>query len=134
MSLDDPELQARMAALDVREADLIERFILGTGSGGQKINKTASCVQLHHPPSGIEIKCQETRSREDNRRLARLRLCEELESRRKTARLERDRRRALQRARHRKPSAAKVKRRIEQKRRRGDLKKLRGRPDPDNRR
>lgn len=121
-----------MAAVQVREADLVERFILGTGSGGQKINKTASCVQLHHPPSGIEIKCQESRSRDDNRRIARQRLCEELEARRRAARLERDRRRALQRAKHRKPGAATVRKRLDAKRQRGMLKKLRGRPRQDS--
>ena len=30
----------------------------GSGKGGQKINKTSSCVQLIHRSSGIEIRCQ----------------------------------------------------------------------------
>lgn len=76
------ELTARMAALGLREADLLETFILGSGSGGQKVNKTASCVRLQHPASGLEVKCQRTRSRELNRFLARRQLCEELEARR----------------------------------------------------
>lgn len=74
-------LAARMAALGIREADIEERFILGSGSGGQKINKTSSCVQLSHRLSGIEVKCQQARSREVNRFLARRDLCDRLEER-----------------------------------------------------
>ena len=75
------QLLARMAALGIRESDLVESFILGSGSGGQKINKTASCVQLRHRTSGIDIKCQQSRSRELNRFLARRELCSRLEER-----------------------------------------------------
>ena len=46
-------------------------LIVGFGPGGQKINKTSSCVQLKHIPTGIIVKCQETRSREENRKIAR---------------------------------------------------------------
>ena len=60
----------------MNEDDLIEKFILGSGKGGQKLHKTASTVYLKHIPSGIEIKCQDSRSREANRYFARLRLCE----------------------------------------------------------
>ena len=73
------ELQERLKRLQVREDDLIEKFILGSGKGGQKINKTSSCVYLKHIPSGFEIKCQRDRSRERNRYLARKELCERLE-------------------------------------------------------
>src|SRR5690606_26949526 len=73
------ELAARMMRLGIVESDLIEKFILGSGSGGQKINKTSSCVYLKHPPSGVEIKCQKTRSRDLNRLYARRELCERLE-------------------------------------------------------
>jgi peptide chain release factor len=72
-------LEERMAKLGVREKDLIERFILGAGSGGQKLNKTSSCVHLLHSISGIEIKCQRERSRELNRFLARRELCDRIE-------------------------------------------------------
>jgi peptide chain release factor len=72
-------LEERMAALGVAEADLVEKFILGSGSGGQKINKTSSCVYLKHEPSGLEIKCQANRSRELNRYQARRELCDKLD-------------------------------------------------------
>lgn len=69
-----------MTKLHINETDLLEKFILGSGKGGQKLQKTASTVYLKHLPSGIEIKCQESRSREDNRYFARIRLCEKLHS------------------------------------------------------
>jgi len=72
-------LDGRMAKLGVREQDLVEKFILGAGSGGQKLNKTSSCVHLLHSVSGIEIKCQRERSRELNRFLARRELCDRIE-------------------------------------------------------
>jgi protein subunit release factor B len=74
-------LAERMAKLGIRDADLVERFVLGSGSGGQKVNKTSSCVYLRHIPSGIEVKCQRERSRELNRYLARREVCERLEER-----------------------------------------------------
>ena len=68
-----------MEELSIKEEDLVEKFILGSGSGGQKINKTSSCVYLKHLPTGIEVKCQQERSRELNRYLARKELCKRLE-------------------------------------------------------
>lgn len=73
------ELQKRLLNLGIHESDLEEKFILGSGPGGQKVNKTASTVYLKHIPSGIEIKCGKERSRELNRFLARRQLCERLE-------------------------------------------------------
>ena len=75
------ELRARMLRLHIQESDLIEKFILGSGSGGQKINKTSSCVYMKHVPTGIEVKCQSTRSRDLNRLYARRELCERIEER-----------------------------------------------------
>ena len=72
-------LEARMEKLGITEETLTEKFIQGSGSGGQKINKTASCVYLKHRTSGIEVKCQQQRSRELNRFIARRELCERLE-------------------------------------------------------
>jgi len=120
-------LAAQMEKLGVDDASLTERFILGSGSGGQKVNKTASCVYLKHEPSGIEIKCQRSRSREMNRFLARRELCDRLDeqirgeaSRRQQAR-EKIRRQKRRRSRRQK---AKM---VEQKRQHGAQKRLRGR-------
>lgn len=73
------EVRKKMADLAILESDLIEKFILGSGSGGQKINKTSSCVYLKHIPTEIEIKCQQDRSRDLNRLLARRDLCRQIE-------------------------------------------------------
>jgi protein subunit release factor B len=75
----EEELLQRMEKLSIQEKDLVEKFILGSGSGGQKINKTSSCVYLKHVPTGIEVKCQKSRSRELNRVYARRELCDRLE-------------------------------------------------------
>lgn len=72
-------LEDRMTRLGIKEQDLIEKFILGSGAGGQKLNKTSSCVYLMHPRTGVEIKCQRERSRELNRFLARRDLCDRIE-------------------------------------------------------
>lgn len=74
-------LDERLRKLGIRESDLVEKFVLGSGSGGQKINKTSSCVYLRHVPTGIEVKCQQERSQALNRFLARRMLCERLEER-----------------------------------------------------
>lgn len=67
-----------MLRLEIYEHDLVEKFIIGSGKGGQNLHKTASTVYLKHIPSNLEVKCQESRSREDNRYFARMRLCEKL--------------------------------------------------------
>ena len=69
-----------MASLGIREEDLLEKFVRGSGSGGQKINKTSNCVFLKHLPTGVCIKCQIDRSREMNRFLARRELCDQLDA------------------------------------------------------
>src|ERR1043165_4293403 len=73
------DLKQRMERLGIKEDDIEEKFILGTGKGGQKVNKTASCVYIKHIPTGFEVKCQKDRSRELNRFLARRSLCEKIE-------------------------------------------------------
>lgn len=70
-------LAERMAELGLREAELEESFVLGSGKGGQKVNKTHNCVCLIHPPSGIVVRCSRDREREVNRFLARRALCDE---------------------------------------------------------
>lgn len=74
------KLSSWMEQLHINEQDLIEKFILGSGKGGQNLHKTSSTVYLKHRPTGLEIKCQESRSREDNRYFARMRLCEKLDA------------------------------------------------------
>ncbi|NLX03834.1 MAG: peptide chain release factor-like protein [Phycisphaerae bacterium] len=74
-------LRARMTACGLDESQLQERFIRSQGPGGQKVNRTSSCVRLKHLPTGLEVKMQQSRSQRLNRFYARRRLCELLESR-----------------------------------------------------
>lgn len=76
----EAELVRRMAGCGLREEDLRESFVRSGGPGGQKVNRTASCVLLVHVPSGTEVKMQKERSQALNRFFARRRLCELLEN------------------------------------------------------
>jgi len=73
-------LEDRMRDLGIKDEDIVERFVRSRGRGGQKVNKTSSCVHILHGPTGIEVKCQETRSREANRFFARRILADKVES------------------------------------------------------
>ncbi len=68
-----------MRSLGLLETDLEEQFVRGSGPGGQKINKTSSTVLLIHRPSGLQVRCQASRSQADNRFLARRLLADKIE-------------------------------------------------------
>jgi peptide chain release factor len=72
-------LQERMEVLNIQERDIEERFIRSSGRGGQKVNKTSSCVYLRHIPTGIEVKCMRERSQSLNRFFARRELVSRIE-------------------------------------------------------
>jgi protein subunit release factor B len=72
-------LSERMQRLGIEEKDLRETFVRSSGSGGQKVNKTSSCVFLVHIPTGLSVKCQEGRSQALNRFLARRLLLDRIE-------------------------------------------------------
>ncbi|KAI8093039.1 RF-1 domain-containing protein [Halteromyces radiatus] len=63
----------------LRDEDLVEKFVKGSGPGGQCINKRSSCVDLKHIPTGIRVQCQQTRSLQENRGIARKLLKEKLD-------------------------------------------------------
>ena len=71
-------LRERMSELGVTESDLEERFVRSSGSGGQHVNKSSTCVYLKHLPTGIEVKCMAQRSQSLNRFLARRELLEKI--------------------------------------------------------
>ena len=75
----EEDLLARMKKLGIREEDLHETFVRASGSGGQKVNKTSSCVFLMHVPTGLSVKCQNERSQALNRFIARRILLDRIE-------------------------------------------------------
>lgn len=125
------KLHARMDRIGILERDLDEHFIRGSGSGGQKMNKTSSCVQLIHKPSGTEIRCQKTRSQADNRYWARRELCERIEGKmlgEKSAKQQASEKIRRQKRRRSRRAKAKM---LDAKSKQGQKKKRRGSIRPD---
>ena len=77
----EAQLAQRMAALGVRESDIEETFVRSGGHGGQNVNKTSTCVMVLHRPTGLQVKCQETRQQGLNRFIARRLLLDKIEAR-----------------------------------------------------
>lgn len=73
-------LRLRMMRLGIRPADISEQFTRSQGHGGQNVNKTSTCVQMRHLPTGIEVKCSDTRSQLLNRFLGLRRLVDKIEA------------------------------------------------------
>jgi protein subunit release factor B len=114
-----------MRKFEVSETDLEESFARSSGPGGQNVNKVSTAVTLRHLPSGISVTVQDSRSQAVNRKLARERLLEALESARERQRMAEIAKREKER-RRKSPRPAALKRKIlESKRRRAELKKQR---------
>jgi protein subunit release factor B len=121
----DQSGEERMKELGILESDLEEIFARSSGPGGQNVNKVSTAVTLRHLPSGVRVTVQDSRSQAFNRKLARERLFDAIERRRKEERAsELSRREKMRRQRSPRPRALK-KRILEGKRRRSKLKKLR---------
>ena len=48
-------LKERMEVLGIDEKDIEEKFVRSSGRGGQKVNKTSTCVYLRHIQTEIEV-------------------------------------------------------------------------------
>lgn len=72
-------LRDRMQRCGINERDLDESFVRASGPGGQKVNKTSTCVVLKHTPTDISVKMGKERTQPLNRYYARKRLCELIE-------------------------------------------------------
>ena len=124
------QLEQRMSALGVQEGDLEETFVRSGGAGGQKVNKSSSCVMLRHRPTGLRVKCQTSRHQALNRFLARRLLLDKIEHRQQgfveseRAHIEKVRRQKRKRSRRAKE------RMLADKARHGQKKRLRGAVTP----
>ena len=65
------DLDQSQVAVVLKPEELEEKVTLGSGPGGQAVNKTANAVFLKHLPTGLWVKCHQTRSLENNRKIAR---------------------------------------------------------------
>ena len=121
-----PDLSAeRMRKLEISETDLEESFARSSGPGGQNVNKVSTAVTLRYLPTGISVTVQDSRSQAVNRRLARERLLDAIESARDGQRMAEIAKREKER-RRKSPRPASLKRKIlESKRKRAELKKQR---------
>ena len=121
------QIYERLAAVGARAEDVEERFVRGSGPGGQKINKTSSTVWLRHGPSGVEVRCQAERSQAANRERAWDELCGKLETRERERLAAAQQAREAERRRKRPKTRAQKVRMIETKKRRAKIKGARGR-------
>lgn len=120
------DVNERLLKLGIGENDLLEEFIRGSGAGGQKINKTSSCVQLTCLKNGWVIRCQESRSRELNRFIARRKLLERLEDEKLGKESARNQKIHKIRAQKRRRSRRAKDKMLDEKKHRGGIKKSRG--------
>lgn len=74
------ELEKKFEKFNIKESDIVEKFIHSSGHGGQNLNKVATCVYLKHIPTMTEIKCQKHRTQLLNRYEARKMLAESIET------------------------------------------------------
>jgi peptide chain release factor len=66
------DLRKIMHRMKIFERDIREHFVRASGPGGQNVNKVATCVVLHHIPTGTRVKSQQERSQGLNRYRARI--------------------------------------------------------------
>ncbi|KEJ97171.1 alternative ribosome rescue aminoacyl-tRNA hydrolase ArfB [Pseudosulfitobacter pseudonitzschiae] len=132
--------------ISIEDWELTENFVRSSGPGGQNVNKVSSAVELRFEAQrspnlpdpvksrlkrlagrrwtnegALVIQCEETRSQARNREIARNRLVDLIK-----AALVRPKRRIATR-----PTLGSKKRRLKEKKVRGEVKALRGKVDPD---
>lgn len=120
-----PDYLKKAEELDIRAEDIEESFVRGSGKGGQKINKTSSCVVLRHVPTGVEVRCQSYREQSKNRLSAYKRLIRKVEKLVRGAESDEAKRIFKLRKQKKRRSRRAKEKMLEEKRRRGEIKKTR---------
>ena len=67
-------LQTHKNTYIMKNTDLKIIYTRGSGPGGQHKNKVETCVVITHVPTGLQERCQDTRSKQQNLELAKERL------------------------------------------------------------
>jgi protein subunit release factor B len=127
-----PKTLKKAKELSVKPEDIEEKFIRGSGSGGQKINKTSNTVWLKHNPTGIEVKCQEHRERSKNRMSAYRMLIDKIEYQIKGEESEKAKKIYKIRKQKAKRSKRAKEKILEEKKKRAEIKKTRKKVKPKN--
>ncbi|MCH9621100.1 MAG: Peptide chain release factor 2 [Chlamydiia bacterium] len=125
------KLEKEMQEAGIYEEDLEEQFILGSGSGGQKINKTASTVFLKHIPTGLSVRCGKDRLQSHNRFFARRMLLEKYLSEIKKEQTKKQKEIAKIRKQKQRRSKKAKEKMLEEKQKRSEIKKSRKKPSEE---
>jgi len=124
-------LLQKMKQFGVREDNIQEKFVRPSGKGGRKSDSTSNCVYLKHIPTGIEVKCQQERSRAVNRFIARRRLVNKIANKILGKKSEKQQEIEKIRRRKRKRSKRAKEKMLQNKHRKSRKKKLREKVDID---
>ena len=127
-----PDILDKAARLKVEPEDIVEKFVRGAGSGGQKVNKTSSTVWLKHLPTGFEVKLQKHRERERNRISAYKLLIRKIETAILGEKSEEAKRIFKVRKQKRRRSKRAKEKMLEGKKKRGEVKERRKKIKPDD--
>jgi len=111
----------------LRDEDLVQIFHRSSGPGGQHVNKVSTAVTLKHIPTGLIVTASDSRSQSMNRQIALERLLDRFEKQRAEKRQEQLAEASKARRQKAKRSRGTKRKLVEDKRRRGETKKLRGR-------
>lgn len=121
-----PYFLQKAEELKIQPEEITESFIRGSGKGGQKINKTSSCVLLRHSPTGIEVRCQKHREQSLNRLSAYKLLILKIEQKIKGVESDRAQKIFKLRKQKRKRSKRAKEKMLDQKHHHGEIKQSRG--------
>ncbi|MFT5169532.1 MAG: protein subunit release factor B [Lysobacterales bacterium] len=127
--MEEPELRKKMRTLKVFFKDIKEQFVRASGPGGQNVNKTSTCVMLHHLPTGIQVKCQAARSQALNRDKALELLVKKIEKQRNDIYLKKQQEIAKKKRQNRKRSRSQKEKMLDKKSHQSTMKQSRKKID-----